>query len=128
MECKLLRTLDFKLDMEAFLANCTYTRTYSRCMYEPMVGASGAAQVAKLAEAISNDSFFTCVNLLYPVQTVALAAVLLSATRFKNPTPLSESSSSSFCFDGCFHLQKMRFLRREKRLSPLTAEEETQMR
>jgi len=43
MECKLLRTVDFKLDMEAHIPSHTYTRTFSMCMYEPMVGQTGAS-------------------------------------------------------------------------------------
>lgn len=35
MECKLLRTIDFKLDLENLLPNMTYTKTFSRCLYEP---------------------------------------------------------------------------------------------
>ena len=38
MECKLLRTIDFKLDLEACLPNCTYIKTFARCLYSAMVG------------------------------------------------------------------------------------------
>ena len=51
-------------------------------------------QVSKIAEAIANDSFFTYVNLLYPVQTVSLATVLLGATRYNYITPLSSEKES----------------------------------
>lgn len=67
MECKLLRVIDFKLDLEASLPNMNYTKTFSRCMYEPMYGSQGYQMIGKLAEAISNDSFFTYANLMFPV-------------------------------------------------------------
>ena len=71
-------------------------------------------------------------NLLYPVQTVALASVLLAATRYKYKTPLQQEtaagSSFDFNFEGCFNLYKVRYQRREKRMMGLTAEEEQQLR
>ena len=88
MECKLLRVCDFKLDMEGCLPNYPYTKTFSRCLYEPLVGQLGFNQVSRFAEAIGNDSFYTFANLLYPVQTIALTSVLMAATRYKYKTPL----------------------------------------
>ena len=35
MECKLLRVVDFKLDLEAQLPGWSYTKTFARCLYEP---------------------------------------------------------------------------------------------
>ena len=78
----------------------------------------GWLQVSKLAEAICNDSFFTYVNLLYPVQTVALSSVILAAMRYKYLTPLQHYSRTTlengegasaldgleFNFEGCFQL------------------------
>lgn len=83
MECKLLRTVDFKLDLEANLPNSTYHRTFSRCMYEPLIGKNQVSSLISVATAICNDSFFTHANLVFPVQTVALSAVLLAAQRYK---------------------------------------------
>ena len=87
MECKLLRVCDFKLDLEGCLPNMTYTKVFSRALYS-YVGESAEKQVCKLAEAICNDSFFTYANLLYPVQTVSLAGVLMAASKYKYQTPL----------------------------------------
>ena len=125
MECKLLRIVDFKLDLEACLPNYSYTKTFSRCMYEPMFQNQSYQQVCKLADAICNDSFFTHANLLFPVQTVALSGVLLAASRFKYITPMQKGHE--FNFNGCFHLYKLRFQRREKSQS-IGPEEEKAMR
>lgn len=102
----------------------TYTRTFSRCLYE-LNGSLAYQQVGKLAEAICNDSFFTYANLLFSVQTVGLAAVLIAATRYKFPSPMSQTIH--FNFDGCFHLHKSRFLRKARKTA-LTAEEEMSLR
>ena len=78
----------------------------------------GWLQVSKLAEAICNDSFFTYVNLLYPVQTVALSSVILAAIRYKYLVPFQQSTRTTvensedgsapsgleFNFEGCFQL------------------------
>ena len=40
MECKLLRTVDFKLDMEAHIPSFSYTRIFSYCLYEKSGGHS----------------------------------------------------------------------------------------
>ena len=78
----------------------------------------GWLQVSKLAEAICNDSFFTYVNLLYPVQTVALSSVILAAIRYKYLTPFQQNTKTTvengesvsatdgleFNFEGCFQL------------------------
>ena len=54
---------------------------------------------------------------------MALAAVLLSASRFSFISPMTEEPK--FNFHGCFNLYRSRFLRREKRQAKdLTAEEE----
>ena len=45
--------------------------------------------MGRLADAIANDSFMTYANVLYSVQTVALSAVLLAATRYKLLTPFT---------------------------------------
>ena len=127
MECKLLRTVDFKLDLDAHIPTFSYVRSFIIHLYEKMLGKPCAEQLTRLAEAICNDSFFTYVNLLYTVQTVALAAVLLAAAKYKYPTPLSDSEQIRFNFEGCFMLRKTRYMRREKRVT-LTKEEEEQMR
>lgn len=67
MECKLLRTLDFKLDLEAHIPSNSYAHTFARALYEKLLGQNCTLQLAKLAEAICNDSFFTYANVLYTV-------------------------------------------------------------
>ena len=123
MECKLLRVLDFKLNLEGHLPS-RITRNFSRCLFEP-IGSLAYQQVGNLAEAISNDSFFTYANLLFPVHTVALAAVLLAAARQRLPSPLSQAAG--FNFEGCFAIQKNRFQRQIGKKN-LTVEEEAKLR
>ncbi len=94
MECKLLRSLDFKLDLEAHLPNGNYLRTYTRCIFEPSCPSHQLTSIQNMASAICNDSFYTYVNLLFPVQTVALSTVLLAAQRYKIVTPLQVSGPS----------------------------------
>ena len=94
MECNLLRVVDFKLDFENGLPMIDYTKRYAKYLYEHHIG-QAFTQVQKCADAIANDSFFTYVNVLYPIQTVALACVLMAAARYKHATPLQATSNSS---------------------------------
>ena len=52
----------------------------------------------------------------------------MAASRYKYITPMSEDVNHKFNFDGCFHLEKMRYMRREKRTWALAPEEERDMR
>ena len=107
MECTLLRVVDFKLDLDLSLPNQMYVKRYSQYLYEPNYHGN-FAQIEKCATAIANDSFFTYINCLYNVQTVALACVFLAASRYKFITPMTEDSTIQFNFDGCFHMFKAR--------------------
>ena len=87
IECKVLRTLDFKLDMELNNPNTFHTPLFSQILYNHMNGSEKWQPIFKLAEAICNDSLFTYVNVLYSKQTVALSSVILAATRLKYQIP-----------------------------------------
>lgn len=81
--------MDFKLDLDMTLPFREYTKRFARLIYEPLIGA-GFQNVSKCADAIANDSFMTYVNLLFNVQTVALASVMMAAARYKHPLPCSQ--------------------------------------
>jgi hypothetical protein len=61
--------------------------------------------VLGLANAICNDMFITYLPMLYPVQTIALAGIMMSAARYKHPLP---SSDAVFTFEKTFSLFQRR--------------------
>ena len=92
-ECTLLKVVDFKLDLDALAGQKDYVRRFCKNLYDPLLGSQAAENIVKFAEAVSNDTIFTYVNLLYSVQTVALACVLLGSARYSHPVPTGSNCS-----------------------------------
>ena len=84
-ECDLLKTVDFKLEFIG-LFHAVYSVRFARLLY-----GQNAKNLDTSIKAIANDSFATYVNILFPLQTVALACVLLAAAKCKFPLPLVET-------------------------------------
>jgi len=110
----LLKSVDFKLDLESDGLPTKYTKRFAELLYAPIIGQSFQT-VLRCADAIANDSFLTYVNVLYSVQTVALACVCLAAARFKHPLPVqlletteSDPITPPFNFEGVFSQYKRR--------------------
>ena len=77
MESKLLRVVDFKLDLDQAIPNKKTNEMLIKTLYE-----KHQWQIMWLAvRSIANDSFYTYVNLTYSTQTVGFACVLLGAQR-----------------------------------------------
>ena len=62
-------------------------RRYTRILYDPLLSPQSMESLQKFGEAVANDSYFTYVNLTYPIQTVALACVLLASARYQYQVP-----------------------------------------
>lgn len=103
IECTILRVVDFRLE-ERNLYWQDYTHRFTKMLYPPeQIGQGKFENLIKTANAICNDSFSTYLPLILPIQTVALAAVLMSAAKFKEHLPSQHDSHFEYDMAFFFH-------------------------
>lgn len=112
-ECTLLRVVDFKLDLDQTSQLKEYVHRYARTLYQGVIGVEPTENIVKFGEAIANDSFFTYANILYSVQTVALASVFVASARYAHPLPIgADYKQFAKGFDAFFLMYKTRSIRK----------------
>ena len=93
------------MDLDSNLPQQEYIPRFAFLLYEPLIGSGQTKTLVSLANAICNDTFLTHIPLVFPVQTIALAATLMAAAKYKHPLP---SVQESFNYDQLFKLHQRR--------------------
>jgi hypothetical protein len=86
-EAMILKVIDFELDVKTPYQHIKY---FSECLFPLEKHTFGVTQnIAKIAVAVCNDSYYTPCNLIYHAPSVTLASIIFAATKLGLPLPFS---------------------------------------